>query len=111
MNRGLDTRLRRLERNAPDPVQAAFDALSDEDLDVALSVIRARIAAAGNGAAELLRRVLDRAGDARLGVGEGAVEVEEDGVHARFGSNLKALFSCRKSYPSANGKFIAGRLY
>ena len=49
MNRGLDTRLRRLERNAPDPVQAALDALSDEDLDVARAAIRARIDTTRNG--------------------------------------------------------------
>ncbi len=46
MNRDLDTRLRRLERNAPDPVQAALDALSDEDLSTALTAIRAAIAGA-----------------------------------------------------------------
>jgi len=40
MNRGLDTRLRRLERNAPDPVKAALDSLSDEDLSTALAAIR-----------------------------------------------------------------------
>jgi len=50
MNRGLDTRLRRLERNAPDPVQAALDALSDEDLDVARAAICARIDTTRNGA-------------------------------------------------------------
>src|SRR4051812_20704708 len=40
MNRGLNTRLRRLERNAPDPVQAALDALSDEDLGAAIAALR-----------------------------------------------------------------------
>ena len=50
MNRSLETRLRRLERCAPDPVQAAFDALSDEDLDVARAAICARIDTTRNGA-------------------------------------------------------------
>ena len=40
MNRGLGTRMRRLERNAPDPVQAALDALSEEDLHVAQAAVR-----------------------------------------------------------------------
>jgi hypothetical protein len=40
----MDTRLRRLERHAPDPVQAALNALSDEDLSTALAAIRAAIA-------------------------------------------------------------------
>jgi len=46
MKRGLDTRLSRLERNAPDPVQAALDALSDEELSTALTAIREAMAGA-----------------------------------------------------------------
>ena len=34
------TRLRRLERNAPDPLKAALDSLSDEDLSTALAALR-----------------------------------------------------------------------
>ena len=53
MNRGLDTRMRRLERNAPDPVQAALDALSEEDINVAKAAIQARINGTQNGTADL----------------------------------------------------------
>ena len=53
MNRSLNTRLRRLERNVPDPVQALLDALSDEDLDVARAAICARIDTTRNGAADI----------------------------------------------------------
>jgi hypothetical protein len=38
----LQRRLGCLERNAPDPVQAALDALSEEDINVAKAAIRAR---------------------------------------------------------------------
>ena len=37
---GLDTRLRRLERDAPDPVKAALDSPSDEDLGAAIAALR-----------------------------------------------------------------------
>jgi len=46
MKRGLDTRLSRLERNAPDPVQVALGALSDEELSTALTAIREAMAGA-----------------------------------------------------------------
>ena len=49
MNRAFDTRLRRLERNAPDPVEAALNALSEEDLNTAKSAVRAAIEAKRHG--------------------------------------------------------------
>ena len=53
MSRSFETRLRRLERNAPDPVEAALNALSAEDLDTAKSAIRAAIEAKLHGGSQV----------------------------------------------------------
>jgi len=40
MNWGLDTRLRRLERNAPDPYEAGAKALPKEELRAAFAAVQ-----------------------------------------------------------------------